>query len=199
MMPWTQKVLDLLRSGPQPYEYLIAEAGALIPPGRAFREAEKSRVRNHDRRYPVNPAQPRKYEKSDDSIIRTGRRILISNTLITWVREGSLVKYVGQEGQVMIRKPSAADSLIQHGLKCNKCGEEIYSNSKFDWAACMCDDVPSWISGGPSNPRTGVNGPITNITRYVIKAKLPRYYRSEFSTTGVPLGHRPWIVKEDHG
>lgn len=198
LMPWTQRVLDLLRSGPQPYEYLIAEAGSLIPPGRAFRETERNRKRNHEKRHSTPPNE-RKYAKDEEAIIRTGKRIIISNSILTWVREGRLVKFVGQEGQQMIRIPGAADSVIQHGLKCNKCGEEIYSNSKFDWAGCMCDgdDIPSWINGGPINPRVGINGPSTNITRYVLLARLPRYYRSEFTAENTPLKNRPWVIERE--
>lgn len=194
-MPWTQKVFDLLRSGPQTYEYLVAEAGALIPPGRAYRIAEANRKRlRHGKRV----SDERIYATTDDDIIRTGKRIIISHTVHTQTRKGSFVKFVDQQGEQRIRLANAADSVVQNGIRCNRCGEEIYSNSKFDWVGCRCDDpdLPSWITGGFDAPRFGINGPTTPITRNVFRKRLPRYFRTEFATDGAVLKHRPWVVKD---
>jgi hypothetical protein len=68
--------------------------------------------------------------------------------------------------------------MIQHGLKCTRCQEEIYSNSRHDFVGCKCG---AWfIDGGFDYQRSGGLGyiPSEPISREVDRETLPRRFKT---------------------
>lgn len=65
----------------------------------------------------------------------------------------------------------------QHGVRCQECGDEIYSNSRHDCVQCECGC--SFIDGGFDYIRVGFKArePI-QIARDIDRETLPRYFRN---------------------
>lgn len=58
------------------------------------------------------------------------------------------------------------DAIIQHGTKCNACGDRIFSNYRHDFVTCRCGKT--FIDGGFDYRRGGFDpeiGPGEPITR----------------------------------
>ena len=59
-------------------------------------------------------------------------------------------------------------SLTQYGVRCNKCLDSIFSNSRHDFVSCKCGDT--FIDGGFDYQRVGFNpiaGPPELIERFI--------------------------------
>ena len=68
---------------------------------------------------------------------------------------------------------------IQWGIRCPKCQDVVYSNSRHDWERCLCGAV--FIDGGWDYTRTG-GVPATEdfmVSREVERKSLPWYYSDE--------------------
>lgn len=93
--PWMERVLQLLEDGPQPYDLLVAQAGALIPPGVAWRQREVARRWDNRRR-----------EREPDTDITdeklwVGRRGVMRKYIWGWERDGKLRQY-HSDGRMMV-------------------------------------------------------------------------------------------------
>jgi len=67
--------------------------------------------------------------------------------------------------------------MLQRGIKCTRCEEEIYSNSRHDYVRCRCG---AWfIDGGFDYIRSGGLGyiPSEDISREIDKVTLPHRYK----------------------
>lgn len=67
----------------------------------------------------------------------------------------------------------------QFGLKCPRCGDEIYSNTRHDFQWCTCHGI--FIDGGWDYRRSGgdAHEGATVVTRIVDRPKLPHYFDQE--------------------
>ena len=74
---------------------------------------------------------------------------------------------------------TSPSSLTQTGIRCPKCSEDIYSNSRHDFVSCKCGEV--FVDGGFDYLRFGGAdlSTIEQVTREVDRAALPFYYREE--------------------
>lgn len=197
--PWTLRIVNMLREqGPLPFEKVVAEGMALVPPGRAYRLAERNRQKVY--RSLGRPTE-RIYNKDDDKIIRSGARHLVVQSISPKIKEGKLVKYWDDERQeYMIRIGDDYETRWQSGIHCNNCGADLYSNSAHDYVACYCD-TPVHIDGGFDNPRIGIpnrDAKYSNIKRLVRLDKLPKFYRLELSYSGhiIQSRERLWIEED---
>lgn len=86
LSPWLTHAYELLADGEwREHEWLVRQMAEKVPPGRAIRANEAARVNNSHR-----PA--RKILRSDEFLIRAGRRTLVVNTLVKSSRiEGKTV------------------------------------------------------------------------------------------------------------
>lgn len=98
--PWTQKINDLLEEGPQSRDFLIAVAGALVPPGQAARSTEGRRLQNIRKR--GFPEHPRMLQWRDP--VLSGRRKYIRENLISMVERGKISRFVDENGEVWYKK-----------------------------------------------------------------------------------------------
>lgn len=67
--------------------------------------------------------------------------------------------------------------ITQQGVKCNACGDRIFSNSRHDFVRCKCDHT--FIDGGFDYVRVGFkeeDGPPEQITRE-LSAPPPFHFR----------------------
>jgi hypothetical protein len=67
--------------------------------------------------------------------------------------------------------------MLQRGLKCTRCEEEIYSNSQHDYVVCRCG---AWfVDGGFAYQRSGGLGyiPAAAISREVDRETLPHRFK----------------------
>jgi hypothetical protein len=67
-------------------------------------------------------------------------------------------------------------SLIQHGVRCNACGDRIFSNSRHDFVTCSCGDT--FIDGGFDYTRVGFTtetGPPESIERLLQRPPKQRF------------------------
>ena len=79
---------------------------------------------------------------------------------------------------------------IQWGIRCPKCQDVIYSNSRHDWERCLCGAV--FIDGGWDYTRGGYDSglygdDILPVSRKVERRKLPFYYSDEPDRASVLL------------
>lgn len=68
--------------------------------------------------------------------------------------------------------------IVQHGTRCRRCGDRIFSNSRHDFVRCRCG--ATFIDGGWDYMRGGFRpevGPGIPITRK-LAARPKRRYRS---------------------
>lgn len=197
--PHTQRIYDMLSRGPQPYQKVLAAAAALVPPGKAWRAAEKNRLRQSRRnRGGDEPTKERVYNKDEDKIIRSGQRQIAQHTLLQFIRFGRIDRF-NHKGEDYIRLPENLQTLDQSGIRCLDCGDELYSNSQFDVVSCQCNP-PKQVTGGVyattfTVPDEAVDH-VQSIRRKVFMLRLPRFYRSEFSPGGTRHKMRRWIVEE---
>lgn len=96
-VPWTRRIFELLADGPLPLEYVIAEVRNMVPPGRAYRQAEKKRKQQAARR--VNKTDRKAWVRppTEDETIRTGQRQIVMDSVTKLVRTGRL-RYI--EGHI---------------------------------------------------------------------------------------------------
>jgi len=68
---------------------------------------------------------------------------------------------------------------IQWGIRCPKCQDVVYSNSRHDWERCLCGAV--FIDGGWDYTRIGGVPPTPEgmVSREVERKSLPWYYSDE--------------------
>ena len=96
--PWTTFILDRVASGPQDWNRLVSEAASLVPPGRAFREAERHleyrRPEDEGRRWIDEHAKK-------DQRIRWGQRGIITAALSGLASNGR-IEITMSEGQKLV-------------------------------------------------------------------------------------------------
>ncbi len=70
----------------------------------------------------------------------------------------------------------AARGVIQIGVRCAKCNDSVYSNSRHDLVTCKCGAV--FIDGGFDYRRLGGNREdFVGISREIDRGTLPLYFR----------------------
>jgi hypothetical protein len=78
---------------------------------------------------------------------------------------------------------------IQWGIRCPKCQDVIYSNSRHDCERCLCGAV--YIDGGWDYTRYGGDAPDISrfepVSRHVERKKLPFYFSDEPERAAVLL------------
>ena len=95
---WTQRIKDLVRETPREREWLLIEAAAVVPPGRAYRQREYARKSAAQwAKLKVKPA-----DKPSDHSTRVGARQLVSTTYNYLRRSGQIVEYE-HEGETWVR------------------------------------------------------------------------------------------------
>lgn len=85
--------------------------------------------------------------------------------------------------------------MLQHGIKCIRCEEEIYSNSQHDFVSCKCG---AWfIDGGFSYQRSGGLGyiPAEPISREVDRATLPSRFKRTWRKSWTREQKEAWNKK----
>jgi hypothetical protein len=78
--------------------------------------------------------------------------------------------------------------MLQHGIKCTRCGVKLFSNSRHDFVSCRCG---AWfIDGGFDYQRTGGLGyiPCEPISREIDKETLTHRYK--------PLWRKAWTREQ---
>ena len=66
----------------------------------------------------------------------------------------------------------------QYGIRCSRCGDEVYSNSRHDWEQCLCGGV--FIDGGWDSPSAGSEpGVIAEKVSRLVQKKGNFYYSDE--------------------
>jgi len=100
-VPWTVRIFELLADGPQSLEFLIAEVRNLVPPGRAYRQAEKKRRQQAGRR--VNKTDRKQWVRppTEDETIRTGQRQIVMDSVSKLVMTGRLEYVEGDRGRYL--------------------------------------------------------------------------------------------------
>lgn len=68
-------------------------------------------------------------------------------------------------------------SLIQKGIRCPNCFDEIYSNSRHDFVACKCDDC--YIDGGFDYQRIGYKDKMPFTIERVLESKPYPFFEFE--------------------
>lgn len=89
--PWTRHFFEALQSGePQTYAKVLVEAAAFVPPGRAYREAERHR---ESRRTKDGVTTPRVKAYNSATLIREGSRSIVRASLRIAIRNGRITEY----------------------------------------------------------------------------------------------------------
>jgi len=101
--PWTLKVLDILQDGEwHNFDEIVSECMPLVPPGVAWRKAEKNRQQHYDRQ--GRPQQDRHYGDKNTTI-QTGQRMLVAIGVRGLARHGRIeVEY--QDPSLKRKRPS---------------------------------------------------------------------------------------------
>lgn len=87
-------------------ETLVREAMRTVPPGRAFRAAEKGRSRYHD-----GVVTPRK-RGNDETAIAAGQRMLVTAVLVSQIRVGHYEQRTEANGKQSLRDKRVFDQLV---------------------------------------------------------------------------------------
>lgn len=104
---WGLAVKQMLSDGEwHERESLYRVAMKTVPPGRAFRAAEKARSR-----YPGG-LKPRK-RGNDETAIATGQRMLVTAVLVAQVRIGNYEKREDPNGKTYIRDKKLHDKIVE--------------------------------------------------------------------------------------
>lgn len=111
--PWTARLWELVREGPQPYDHALVEMARLVPPGRAFRNTkrlhdwQKQRFDREDHERSPHLSKPDK-----EALIRQGKIALARSAIWTQTRRGRVDEYY-DDGVRMLREgpfPSSGPS-----------------------------------------------------------------------------------------
>jgi hypothetical protein len=102
--PWSKRIFEMLADGPQERETLIQATMGLVPPGRAYRRAEKNRA--NIAKFQGREVTPRPV---DETLIFSGARHIIAMSLAQFVRSGRLIKEgttyrIGRDAEYNIEK-----------------------------------------------------------------------------------------------
>ena len=101
VMPWTVRIRDMLRDGQVvDSEELIAEAAAVVPPGRALREADHFRKSMAARRGRTIHEKP--VHGDTELQIRSGQRRIVQHSLADMVKSGRLIRE-DRDGRIWYR------------------------------------------------------------------------------------------------
>jgi hypothetical protein len=94
---WRKKLLALLEDG-EWHDYVTVrdQAAGTVPPGQAFRRAERKRIASYRYRAGVSEANPRQRGGRDDTIL-TGQRSFVSDTFERLKRSGLIELEYGDQ------------------------------------------------------------------------------------------------------
>ncbi|WP_460630121.1 hypothetical protein [Intrasporangium mesophilum] len=93
-------------------EWLIREAGKVIPPGQAIRQAERDRRKAAGRDRPKPPSE-RAIARSEDRLIQAGRRTLVVARLRLRYGSAFIERMTDAEGVEWVRMLSLPESVVQ--------------------------------------------------------------------------------------
>ena len=111
--PWTVRIFELLADGPRPLEFLIAEVRNMVPPGRAYRQAEKKRKSQQRRRVNKTDRHPVVRKATEDETIRTGQRQIVMDSVTALVGRGRLEYVEGEAGRyVQLGRERAVSGML---------------------------------------------------------------------------------------
>ena len=138
-VPWTTRIFELLADGPQPVEYLIAEVRNMVPPGRAYRQAEKKREQQAARR--VNKTDRKGWTRvpTEDETIRTGQRQIVMDSITKLVRTGRL-RYIERPVRLLeLGRPAETGGMSPDHPLIKKLNEHqaTYTKRRIDYAVDM--------------------------------------------------------------
>jgi hypothetical protein len=88
--PWSERLLALVQDGPVDKEVALASVIGLVPPGRAWREYEKTLLRNRNKR--VREVELEPLRPTEEGVASGQRQIVVASAL-NYIRRGRLRQY----------------------------------------------------------------------------------------------------------
>jgi hypothetical protein len=88
--PWSKRLLEMVEDGPVDKEVALASVIGLVPPGRAWREYEKTLLRNRNKRIrevDLPPARP------TEEGVASGQRQIVVASALNYIRRDRLRQY----------------------------------------------------------------------------------------------------------
>lgn len=98
LQPWTQRLREMVQSGPSPFDLVLTQMAVTVPPGRAYRDTRDRNAWSQRRRSDVEEEERPMSEDEKADLIRAGRRRIAYQTIWTQKRQGVVDVY--EEGGV---------------------------------------------------------------------------------------------------
>lgn len=103
IQPWTERLRALVEEGPVPFDKAMAEMSALVPPGRAYRDAERVVEWVRTKHQYKSQRETLSDEDRKGQRVRAGQRRIARSAIWTQCHHGRVEEYA--EGDVrMLRK-----------------------------------------------------------------------------------------------
>lgn len=96
-MPWTLLIHERVGRGPVPYQHLLAETSALVPPGRAYRRGVEMLAAARRSNGLVPKGDP------VDRAIRRGQRQIAMQAMRQMAMNQKIEVYLDEDGVKMVR------------------------------------------------------------------------------------------------
>jgi hypothetical protein len=126
-------MIALVKAEPRLKEWLVQETMAAVPPGRAYRQAERHRNRGLINKGYAPPVK----RKPSDRLVRVGARQIVLASLRVFIRRGRFIEYE-RDDQLWIRYGrDAVDNadLARHARKTRASPEKVSAIQKQHWAS----------------------------------------------------------------
>lgn len=108
LVPWTQRLREMVRNGPSPFDRVLAEMAAQVPPGRGFRDALSRSDWSRNKRG-LEAIERELNETEKTALIRQGRHRIAYQTIWTQKRAGVVDVYEDDGVKMVMRGPRFSD------------------------------------------------------------------------------------------